>query len=68
MRNSNPNTDAFADGYRFRLELFGTAAMRLTPEFARTKSEATRRRKHLVESGIQARVFKITEDGGLCFA
>lgn len=64
-QNSNSNTDAFADGFRYRLELFGAAMLRMTPEFARTKAEATRRRKELANSGIQARAFEITEDGGL---
>lgn len=68
MRNSNQNTDAYADGFRFRLELFGSAANRLTPEFAKTKKEACRLRKTFVENGIQARMFAITEDGALRFS
>ena len=69
MKNSNPNTDAWADGYRFRLDLWGVNLCRLTPEFAKTKAEANRRRKELREvAGVQAKVFALTEDGGLRFA
>ena len=65
MLNSNQNTDAFADGKRFRLEMTGVNICRLTPEFMNTKAEATRRRREVQNLGIVARIFAITEDGGL---
>jgi hypothetical protein len=70
IQNLNANTDAWADGYRFRLELFGCRGMRMSaPEFARTKAEASRRRKELLETGgVRATIFALTEDGGLRFA
>jgi hypothetical protein len=61
----NRNIEEFQRGMKFRMEVFTGTLSRMEPEFAATKTAASRRRREWIERGYLADIFQITEAGGL---